>query len=176
MAIRRIGQILVDLGFISDEQLEALLEEQQQRPGELLGKLAGQMGLITEEQLAMALGEQMNLQVVNLADIAIAKDVLEIMTDTMAQMYRVIPILLDGESLTVATCDPQNLSIQDELRQFLGYDIQLVVAPEKDMQRYLEKYYSDELDSVESIIGILEEDDELRAAAEKLTTGRPIEL
>ncbi len=176
MAIRRIGQILVDLGFISDEQLEALLEEQQQRPGELLGKLAGQMGLITEEQLAMALGEQMNLQVVNLADIAIAKDVLEIMTDTMAQMYRVIPILLDGESLTVATCDPQNLSIQDELRQFLGYDIQLVVAPEKDMQRYLEKYYSDELDSVESIIGILEDDDELRAAAEKLTTGGPIDL
>ncbi len=40
MAIRRIGQILVDLGFLSDEQLEMLLEEQQQRPGEMLGQIA----------------------------------------------------------------------------------------------------------------------------------------
>ena len=40
MAIRRIGQIFVDLGFVSDEQLEMLLEEQQQRPGTLLGKIA----------------------------------------------------------------------------------------------------------------------------------------
>ncbi len=37
MAIRRIGQILVDLGFLTDDQLEMLLEEQQQRPGEMLG-------------------------------------------------------------------------------------------------------------------------------------------
>ena len=40
MAMRRIGQILVDLGFISDEQLEMLLEEQQQRPGEMFGQVA----------------------------------------------------------------------------------------------------------------------------------------
>ena len=39
MAIRRIGQIFVDMGFVSDEQLEMLLEEQQQRPGTLLGKI-----------------------------------------------------------------------------------------------------------------------------------------
>ena len=49
--MRRLGQILVDLGFTSDEQLELLLEEQQQRPGELIGKVALDMGLITEEQL-----------------------------------------------------------------------------------------------------------------------------
>ncbi len=40
MASRRIGQIFVDLGFITDKQLELLLEEQQQQPGILLGKLA----------------------------------------------------------------------------------------------------------------------------------------
>ena len=44
MAIRRIGQILVDLGYITDDQLEMLLDEQRRRPGELLGKLAESMG------------------------------------------------------------------------------------------------------------------------------------
>ena len=57
MAIRRIGQILVDLGFISDDQLEMLLEEQDRQPGEKLGRIAEEMGLITEEQLALALAE-----------------------------------------------------------------------------------------------------------------------
>ena len=46
MALRRIGQTLVDLGYISDEQLELLLEEQQERPGQLLGQIAMDMGLI----------------------------------------------------------------------------------------------------------------------------------
>ena len=43
MAIRRIGQIFVDLGFITDEQLELLLEEQQAQPGEKIGKIAVEM-------------------------------------------------------------------------------------------------------------------------------------
>ena len=69
MAIRRIGQIFVDLGFITDDQLEMLLEEQQQRPGTLLGKIALELNLLTEEQLAQALAEQMGMQVVELGDI-----------------------------------------------------------------------------------------------------------
>ena len=52
MAIRRIGQILVDLGFITDEQLEVLLEEKEQHPDVLIGKIAEEMGLVTDEQVA----------------------------------------------------------------------------------------------------------------------------
>ena len=62
MAIRRIGQILVDMGFINDDQLEMLLEEQQARPDELLGQIAISLDMIDEEQLAQALAEQMGLQ------------------------------------------------------------------------------------------------------------------
>ena len=52
MAIRRLGQILVDLGYITDEQLDMLLAEQRRKSGEMLGKLAESLGLITDEQLA----------------------------------------------------------------------------------------------------------------------------
>ena len=71
MSIRRIGQIFVDLGFIDDYQLEMLLEEQQQRPGELLGKIALELSLITDDQLAQALAEQMGLQVIQLVDVVV---------------------------------------------------------------------------------------------------------
>jgi type IV pilus assembly protein PilB len=70
MAIRRIGQILVDMGFVSDDQLEMLLEEQQNRPGTLLGKIAIELNLVTEEQLVQALSEQMGMRVIDLGDIS----------------------------------------------------------------------------------------------------------
>ena len=113
MVVRRIGQILVDLGFITDEQLEVILDEQQQRPGALLGRIAEDMGLITDDQLAQALAEQLNMQTVQLSDVSLPPDVVEKVSETMAQMYRIAPLKFDGNVLTVATCDPQNLSMQD---------------------------------------------------------------
>ena len=78
MAIRRLGQIFVDLGFITDDQLETLLEEQSQQPGQLLGKVAESQSLINEEQLAQALAEQFGMQVIHLADTVIPPNVLNL--------------------------------------------------------------------------------------------------
>ena len=176
MSTRRIGQIFVDMGFITDQQLQLLLEEQHQQPGALLGKLAEDMTLITDEQLAQALGEQMNMKVVTLGDDPIAPDLLEKLTETMAQLYRVIPVKFDGHRLTVATCDPQNLSIQDELRTFLGFDIEMVVASEREIKASIERFYSSESLSVEKIVKELTEDTELFAAATSLLQGEKFSL
>jgi type IV pilus assembly protein PilB len=170
MSVRKIGQVLVDMGFITDEQLEQVLDEQQQRPGALLGKIAEEAGLISDEQLAQALAEQLNMQVINLGDLKLPPDVTEKMTETMAQMYRVVPVHFDGDTLTVATCDPQNLTIQDELRTFLGLDIRMVVATERDIQAAVDRYYSSELDTFERVVQDLASDEELEQAAKALAT------
>ena len=176
MAIRRIGQILVDLGFISDEQLEMLLEEQSRHPGELLGKIAEEMGLVTDEQIALALAEQMSLQVVKLAEAEIPEEIIELVTEPMAQLYRIIPVKLEDNTFTVATCDPQNLAIQDELRTFLGYDIKLVVETESEIQKAITKYYGGATDTVGSIVDEIENDRELEAAADALSKDGPIDI
>ena len=167
MAIRRIGQILVDLGFITDDQLEMLLEEQDRQPGEKLGKVAEEMGLITDEQIAQALAEQMNMQVISLAEFTLPPELKAQISETMAQLYRIIPIKRDDDQLTIATCDPQNLSIQDELRTFLGLDVKLLVATEREIVRCLEKFYDAGGESVERLIGDMEEDEELMEMAQK---------
>jgi type IV pilus assembly protein PilB len=173
MAIRRIGQILVDLGFITDEQLEMLLDEQAQRQGALLGRIAEDMGLITDDQLVQALAEQMNMRVVSLSEIELSREVLDSISETMAQMYRVIPVLKQENTLTLATCDPQNLAIQDELRNFLGFDIRLVIATEREVQRAMDRYYASSGESIESVLNELEDDEELKGAVAKAvgTTG-----
>jgi type IV pilus assembly protein PilB len=171
MAIRRIGQILVDMGFISDEQLEIVLDEQERQPGEKFGKIAENLGLITDEQLAQALAEQMGMQVISLENFEPPPEVRNEISETMAQLYRIIPVRRDGNELTVATCDPQNLSIQDELRTFLGLDIRVLVATEREVRRGLEKFYNAGDETVEKIVEQLENDQDLLKAAEMLSVG-----
>jgi type IV pilus assembly protein PilB len=176
MAIRRIGQIFVDMGFVSDDQLEMLLEEQQQRPGTLLGKIALELNLLNEEQLVQALAEQMGMQVVELGDIQIPTDVLKKLTESMAQLYRTVPIRFEGNRLTVATCDPQNITIQDELRTLLGHEIKVVICGETDLKKTLEKFYSSDKDTIDSIVTEIEDDDELRKKMAAAESGKPLEL
>jgi type IV pilus assembly protein PilB len=176
MAIRRIGQIFVDMGFISDEQLEMLLEEQQQRPGTLLGKIALELNMLNEEQIVQALAEQMGMQVVELGDTVIPHEVISKMTESMAQLYRAVPIHFEGNRLTVATCDPQNITIQDELRSLLGHEIKVVIAGETDVKKTLERYYDSEKETVEGIISDIEDDPELKKKMEAAESGKPLEL
>jgi len=175
MAMRRIGQIFVDLGFITDEQLEMLLEEQQQRPDELLGQVAESMGLVSDDQLAQALAEQMNMQVIGLSEVVIPPEVLAYVTEPMAQLYRIIPVSFKNGTLVIAMCDPQKLSILDELRNFLGYDVRAVVATERDIKAALERYYAT-AESVESLIEGMEQDTDLAAAAAMIGKEGPIDL
>ncbi len=176
MALRKIGQILVDLGFLTEEQVDIVLEEQQHRPGELFGRIAVDLGFVTQEQVAQALAEQMGLQMVRIRDLTIPPDVLAQVTEPMAQLYKVVPISFKDNTLTVAMCEPQKLSVIDELRSFLGYDIRPVVATEKDVQEALDRYYSSGTESVESILEQLEADPNLRQAAEQLDEDRPLDI
>lgn len=176
MAIRRLGQILVDLGFITDEQLELLIEEQAQHPGQLIGRIAEDMGLITDDQLIQALGEQFSLQTIDIEGFTPPDDAREPLTNAMAQLYRVIPLQLSDGVLTLATCDPQNLSMQDEIRRFVGHDIRMLVATENQILKAIDKFFNDETESIESIIRELQEDADLAKAAEALNTDGPINL
>ena len=165
MALRRLGQILIDLGIIDEEQLDSMLEEQAARGGELLGRVGVSMSLITDEQLAEALAEQWSTTVVQLADVHLKSDVLQFVSEPMAQLYRILPLSLEGNRLTIVSAEPQKIQIADELRVLLGYDIRVCVATEPEIQKAIDKYYSSATDTVESLVDTLEEDKELEAAA-----------
>jgi len=171
MAMRRIGRILVDLGFLSEDRVKVILEEQRQRPTELFGQVAIGMGLLSDEQLVQGLAEQMGMQVISLADLMVPPNVLAMITEPMAQLYRVVPVNFEDNTLTIAMCDPQKLSVVDELRSFLGYDVRAVVATEKDVLKALSRYYAAGSESVENLIADMEQDVDLAAAAAALEKG-----
>ncbi len=164
MALKRIGQILLDLGLVNEQQLETMLEEQPSR-GELLGRVGLALGFYSEEQLGEALAEQWGTTFVSLYDREIPADALAAISEPMAQLYRVVPIKLAGNQLTIASAEPQKIQIADELRTLLGYDIHVCVATEAEITKAIEKSFSSEADSVESLVEDLEQDDDLAAKA-----------
>src|SRR5436190_3839116 len=110
MAKRKLGQIMVDLGHLSEDQLWDILEEQKQSPGEVIGRVAVRLGLVTEAQVGEALAEQWGMQVVNLPETTIPPKVLELVPETMASIYKIMPLSLKNNVLTVAMGDPQNIA------------------------------------------------------------------
>ncbi len=176
MALKRLGQILTDLGLIDEEQLQEMLAEQEARGGELLGRVGVSLGFFSDEQLGEALAEQWNTVFVTLYDKQITHSLVEIISKTMAEMYRVVPLALEDNRLTIATADPQKIQIADELRVFLGYEIHVVVATDIEIDKAIETFYSGEVDTVESIVEEMEEDQDLAEASKGLVADGPIDL
>ena len=157
MAQRRLGQILVDLGYLSEDQLWDVLEEQKQSPGEILGQVALKLGLITNEQLTEALAEQWGMPVVNLAETNIPPKVIDLVPSTMAEVYKIMPISMRDGVLTVAMGDPQNLAALDDLRNFIGMEVRGAVSSPQAVEQAIQKHYAAKQDSIEDVIAGLEE-------------------
>ena len=182
MAQRKLGQILVDLGHINDDQLWDILEEQKQSPGTVIGQVAVRMGLITQAQVTEALAEQWGMPVVNLEETNIQSNVLEIVPQTMAEMYHIMPISLKNGVLTVAMADPQNVGALDDLRNFLGHEIRGAVSSGPDVEAAIAKYYADREESIEDVIESMSTDEDAEkkirgydlASDEEMSDAQPI--
>ena len=156
MAQRRLGQILVDLGHLTEDQLWDVLEEQKQGAGEIIGQVAIRMGFVTEAHVSEALAEQWGMPVVNLTETTISPKVLELVPQTMADIYKIMPISLRDNVLTVAMADPQNIAALDDLRNMLGIDVRGAVSNHKDVEAAIARHYADREESIEDVISQLE--------------------
>ena len=164
MAQRKLGQILVDLGYLSDDQLWDVLEEQKQSSGEVIGRVAVRMGLVTDAQVTEGLAEQWGMPVVNLQETNIPAKVLELVPQTMAEIYKIMPISMRKDVLTVAMADPQNVAALDDLRNFIGVEVRGAVSNAADIDDAINRLYADRQDSIEDVLDELEEPEDNEGA------------
>jgi type IV pilus assembly protein PilB len=158
---RRIGQVLVDLGFIDEDQLWEVLDEAK-NSNQLTGQVAVARGLVTEEQLLSALAEQHGLKVVNLEEVKPTPEALQMVPETMATVYKIIPLSVKDRVLTIAMGDPSNLAAIDDLRNLLGIpEVNVQLAPVKVIADQLTKIYAGKEESIIDLIQALESDTEL---------------
>ena len=157
---RRLGTILMDMGYLNEERLMDLLEEQKRSGSELIGKVAVRMGLLKEEQLMKALGEQLGMKVIKLSETTIPAELTELINETMATAFKVVPISQNkkDKSLTVALAEPQNPATLDSLHSFLQVEIKGVIAPESEVMAAIERLYAGHQESIEDVVKQIESD------------------
>ena len=166
---RRIGTIMVDMGYLDEDSLWKILEEQNRSGNELLGKIAVRMGLAKEEQVLKALGEQLCMKVIKLNDITIPAEMTELVGESMATAYKVVPLSQNkkDKSVTVVMAEPQNPSTIDSLRLFLGVDVKGAVASEADVMAAIERLYARHHESIQDVVNQIEQDKGLAQLANR---------
>ena len=157
---RRIGTILVDMGYLDEDALWKVLAEQKNSDNELLGKVATRMGLVTEDQVLKALGEQFGLKVVRLGDMAIPSELTDLVNETMATSFKIVPISQNkkDKSVTVAMGDPRDPATLESIKQFLGVDVKGVVAAESDVMAAIARLYAGKQESIQDVVKQIEND------------------
>jgi hypothetical protein len=137
----RIGDLLVDAGAITQEQLHEALR-QQSRLGGRLGSNLVELGFIDERRLAAVLAEQLKIPSASAGTLdKIAPEVLRLVPAPVAERLRVLPLREDAGKLWIAMADPTDKEALDELARVTKRPVRPMVAPELLVQYALEKYY-----------------------------------
>jgi len=154
---QRIGQILVDRGIVTEKQVKEALEQAKIQGG-ALGQMLIQLGYAAEDDVVHALAEQAGMEVMDLEKLdAISSDVLDKVSPSLAKIYRIVPVKLEGETLTVAMADPLNVNALDDLRLMLDVDVIGAVSSESAVDNAIDKFYADRRESVDEILQEMEQ-------------------
>jgi type IV pilus assembly protein PilB len=136
---KQLGQIMLELGFITTEQLDLALEEHRRSP-KSLGRVLIDMGYIKEGDLVRALAEQVGLEFVDLDEFPIDATATALLPEALARRYRALPIGERDGKLLVAMSDPANVYALDDIRTITGRDVQPVVSTANDVERAIQKF------------------------------------
>jgi type IV pilus assembly protein PilB len=136
---RKLGEILVEQGLLTREQLEQALFEQS-RTDKQLGRILIDLGLVKETDLMAALATQVGFKFVDLSETGVDASAAALVPETVARRYHVVPIGYQDSKLVVAMADPSNLFALDDIRTITGMDVHPVVATASDIEQVIRKY------------------------------------
>lgn len=140
----RLGDVLIEYGYITEAQLNEALNIQKGDRSKRIGEILQEEGFVTEKQVIKALAARLNLNIVeDVEAVRIDTSTAALVPQTIAEKYKIIPINISEGIITVVTNDPLNFYAQEDVRQLTGHDIKVILATEKDVEYLIGKCYSE---------------------------------
>ncbi|MCM8825865.1 MAG: Flp pilus assembly complex ATPase component TadA [Candidatus Omnitrophica bacterium] len=171
---KRLGDMLLEAGLLTEKQLEEALKEQV-KTGKFLGRILVERGIIDEKELKKILSVQAGIEMIDLKNTVIDKNAVNVFPSALAKTYNVIPVKLEKNILTLAVGDTLSLNIQDDISFILGYKIKMVLADEDDIKENINVYYGSELETIDDLIKWISQDmsemEELETIASATASG-----
>ena len=151
MRNERIGDYLVNQGLITSEQLQQVLDAQKASNGsKKFGDVVVELGFMSEVNFAKALAGNLRVQYVDLDNVEINTDAVQMVPEALARKHTVIAINVQGKRLTVATNDPVNFIVLEDIKVSTGMDTVPVLATTSAINKAIGKCYS--MQNVDSVL------------------------
>ena len=153
-----LKDILIANECCTEEQLAEVVEEHE-RTGTPLQELLVDFGILTKEEILEQIAHGLGTEVIDLSSMEIPEDVINLVTPANARMLGVVPVSYDGSTLYAALRSPLNYQVADEMRFIFGHDVNILVAPEEQVEKALEKYYPEDDASAASVLAEMDMQD-----------------
>jgi general secretion pathway protein E len=154
---RLLGEILVQEGLTTPDVVQRALARAQ-TSGELVGESLVALGAVTEDDVLRALALQQDLPYMWREEFPSSVPVLKNVSAKYLRQARVCPISLDGSVLTVASADPLNTLITDELRQATGLSVKIVISPAVAITEAIDRTYDGAATPLQRIVEGMEDE------------------
>ncbi len=129
---KKLGELLIENGLITEEQLQEALDVQRNSP-ELLGKIMTNLGFVTELDVLKMIAVQLGVPFVDLSRVKVVPIIAKSLPPHIAQRHKVIPISKDKRKIVLAMVNPLNVFAIDEVRLTTGLDVVPVLAQEEQL-------------------------------------------
>ncbi|MFP3357744.1 GspE/PulE family protein [Planococcus citreus] len=139
---RRLGDILVEQGLLTQEDLQGTLDSKQN--DQKLGDALLSRGLITEQQLIETLEVQLGIPHVSLFRYPFDPMLFNVVPKEFAKRKLLVPLKTEGDRLFIAMTDPTDFITIDDLRLATGFQIEPTIASKEDIMKTIAKYYEEE--------------------------------
>ncbi len=136
----KLGDLLIKENLISQQQLKEALEHQRVNGGRL-GNCLIKLGFVTDDEITAILSRQYGVPSINLSFFDVDSSVVKLIPVETAQKYQILPLSRVGSTLTIAMIDPTNVFAMDDIKFMTGFNIEPVVASETAIREAIDKYY-----------------------------------
>lgn len=137
---KQLGELLMEKGIINRSQLDKALDIQKERGG-LIGQILVGLGYATEEEIAQALTVQYGFPYLPLANYEIDAELIKLIPESVAKQYNLISIDKIGNNLTIAMSNPLNVQAIEDIELITNCNIQVFVSTMTDVTTAIKKYY-----------------------------------
>jgi len=139
---KKLGELLIERGIINQGHLDKGLAIQKEKGG-LIGEILVELGYVKEEDIAQALTAEYGFPYLPLTNYDINPEVIDMIPGRVARQYFLIPIDRIGNNLTIAMSNPLNVQAIEDVEVICGCNIQTFVSTSSDIKKAIEKYYKD---------------------------------
>lgn len=138
---KRLGDVLVEAGKITPEQLNLVLKEQQ-RTGKRLGEILIEDGYLKEKDILEALEMQLGIPRVSIETLDVDYDVVKMVPEALANRYTIFPVGISQNRIQVVMLDPLNIFALDDVKLVTGFEVEPLLGSKEDIKNSISKFYS----------------------------------